>query len=218
MFPMHAAWRIENGERHWLVEEFVLRYAPSLATLASTDSVRPEREKSTLVVANPSGGLAFSALETAWLRQCFPKAKVIWGDKASKQTVLAALNGCAHAHFATHAEFNVDDPFESRIRLIGEEALTLTELLPLLSDSAPSFVALSACETAVARVTSTPDEAIGFPAALLAHGVRTVLATLWSVDDAATALLIGEFYRQHALTARRTQPKHCVLHRTGCAP
>jgi len=30
---------------------------------------------------------------------------------------------------------------------------------------------------------------------LLGQGVRTVLATLWPVDDLASALLVGQFYR-----------------------
>lgn len=153
---------------------------------------------SAFIVANPTKNLPFSAIETARVRQSFRKAKVIRGDQASKQEVLEGLEGCAHAHFAAHARFDLDDPFKSSIRLAGEETLTLTEWLPRLREHCPSFVVLSACDTAVARVTSTPDESVGFPAALLAHGVRTVLATLWSVDDDATALLMGEFYREYA--------------------
>jgi CHAT domain-containing protein len=69
---------------------------------------------------------------------------------------------------------------------------------PHLEEQLPEFIVLSACETAVARVTSVADEFLGFPAALLAHGVRTVLAAQWLVDDAAGAFLIGKFYREYA--------------------
>ena len=57
------------------------------------------------------------------------------------------------------------------------------------------MVVLSACQTAMAQLTTRADEALGFPSMLLTHGVRTVVATLWPVDDLASALLIGRFYR-----------------------
>ncbi len=45
---------------------------------------------------------------------------------------------------------------------------------------------------------------IGFPSALLEHGVATVIASLWPVDDLATALLLGRFYRELRAPTGRT--------------
>jgi CHAT domain-containing protein len=43
----------------------------------------------------------------------------------------------------------------------------------------------------------TIDEMLGFPAAFLENGTRTVLASLWPVEDSATAILTGHFYREY---------------------
>jgi len=197
LFPMHAAWQMENGRKFWLLERYALRYAPSLKILAR--SARKARRPGPMsIIANPTNDLAFTALETAWVVEVNPDARVLARDEATKEKVLDELRSCSHVLFAAHANFNMDNPFASSISLADGERLTLQEIAPHLEQQRPDFIVLSACETAVARVTSVADEFLGLPAALLAHGVRTVLATQWPVDDAATSFLIGKFYREYA--------------------
>lgn len=54
------------------------------------------------------------------------------------------------------------------------------------------FVVLSACQTAKGDVLD--DGAAGLVRGLKSAGVKTVLATLWSVDDTSTILFMKEFY------------------------
>lgn len=61
----------------------------------------------------------------------------------------------------------------------------------------PRLVALSACETGLYDITTSPDEFIGLPATFTALGAAGVLGTLWPVSDAASALLIAKFYELH---------------------
>jgi CHAT domain-containing protein len=56
---------------------------------------------------------------------------------------------------------------------------------------------LSACQTGLVDIARIPDEAVGLPAGLLQAGVPTVVGTLWPVEDIATSLLVGRFYREH---------------------
>jgi tetratricopeptide (TPR) repeat protein len=197
IFPVHAGWQMENGRKRWLLERYALRYAPSLRILARSARKAPRRG-SMSIIANPTLDLAFTGLETEWVRQVNPDARVLAGAEATKDKVLEELRSCTRLHFAAHASFNMDDPLASHIKLAAGEHLTLREMEPHLEEQLPEFIVLSACETAVARVTSVADEFLGFPAALLAHGVRTVLAAQWLVDDAAGAFLIGKFYREYA--------------------
>lgn len=62
--------------------------------------------------------------------------------------------------------------------------------LPKLSD-----VFLSCCETGLG-VTSITDDILTLSTGFLCAGARSVVSTLWSVDDLATALL-SIFYYQH---------------------
>ena len=52
---------------------------------------------------------------------------------------------------------------------------------------------LSACETGLAG-TENADEAISLPTGLLQAGVAGVIASLWSVDEFSTMLLLVKFY------------------------
>jgi CHAT domain-containing protein len=58
-------------------------------------------------------------------------------------------------------------------------------------------VALSACETGLYDIRSNPEEFVGLPATFLQLGAAGVVATLWQVDDLATALLMAKFYDLH---------------------
>ena len=59
--------------------------------------------------------------------------------------------------------------------------------------NACELAVLSACETRLGR-WSRGDEIVGLERAFLRAGVPTVVASLWKVDDAATSLLMEEFY------------------------
>jgi len=201
VFPMHAAWKEENGQRRWLVQDYAVRYAPSVHALMLVASKAPAAAPSVLI-GNPDGDLRFSDLECAWVERILGKdgVRAFHGAAATKDATLAALPGCRIAHLSTHASFDFTDPFSSYIAVANQQRVTLRELLPLLANQAPGFVALSSCESAMARVTSTPDEFLGFPAAFLEHGTRTVLATLWPVDDVGASVVVQRFYRERAQT------------------
>jgi CHAT domain-containing protein len=55
-------------------------------------------------------------------------------------------------------------------------------------------VTLSACETGLGRAAG--GDLVGLCRGFLAAGARTLVVSLWRVDDAATAELMAAFYRQ----------------------
>ncbi|NTV05444.1 MAG: CHAT domain-containing protein [Chlorobiaceae bacterium] len=207
LFPMHAAWAADsNGGRRWLLDDWTVRYAPSVRALIPKEKEHVTVSGNALLVSNPGGDLEFSELECFWVEQALSGriVKVLHGIKAFPEAVLEAVRDAETVHFSTHAVFDLNRPLHSALLLAGGEKLTLECLLPVLALKAPRLVSLSACETGMARVSSTPDEFLGFPAAFLHAGSRTVLATLWPVDDAATAVLSGRFYRE--LAEKRLTP------------
>ena len=198
ILPMHAAWRSDAADRRWLVEDYAVRYASSVRALLQ-GARQAGATAQPLLVSDPNRDLQFSSMELAWARRSLPGGDqtVLAGEAATAEAVLAGLPRASLAHFSTHAAFSLTDPFQSSLLLAGGERLTLDRLLPLLREAPPAAVVLSACETAMARVTGTVDEMLGFPGAFLENGTRTVLASLWPVEDSATAVLTGRFYREH---------------------
>ena len=100
-------------------------------------------------------------------------------------------------HIATHGEFHAEasDSFlltyDSKIEL-GRLGVLVERTR--FSDEPIELLTLSACETAV----GDDRAALGLAGIAVRAGARSALATLWTVNDAAAADLIGEFYRQLA--------------------
>lgn len=110
--------------------------------------------------------------------------------------IVRRLSEASVIHLACHGDLRSDEPLASSLLLGGR--MMLSDLLE--RDLRPgTTVVLSACE--LGSITGElPDEQLGFPAALLAMGARSVIGALWPVpDEDATVSLMAETHR--ALTA-----------------
>jgi CHAT domain-containing protein len=116
-------------------------------------------------------------------------------------------------HIATHGKFstNADDSF----LLTFDGKLTMSTLDRLIGlfrfrQDPLELLTLSACQTAV----GDDRAALGLAGVAIKAGARSALATLWFINDEASAALIGEFYRQlrdpavsKAIALQRAQQK-----------
>lgn len=98
-------------------------------------------------------------------------------------------------HLATHGEFNANA--QQSFLLTYEDKLTMDRLTQLIRlsqfrEQAIELLTLSACQTA-----KSDDEqaALGLAGVAIKAGARSALASLWAVDDAATAQLLPAFYQ-----------------------
>jgi CHAT domain-containing protein/Tfp pilus assembly protein PilF len=99
-------------------------------------------------------------------------------------------------HIAAHAELNTTSPLFSRIRLASDRddsgALEVREIYGM-DLARTNLVVLSACETQLGA-QSKGDDIVGLNRAFLYAGASSVIASLWTVDDAATSVLMKAFY------------------------
>ncbi|MGL5080718.1 MAG: CHAT domain-containing protein [Microcoleaceae cyanobacterium] len=103
-----------------------------------------------------------------------------------------ASNAFGIVHLATHAEFKPGSPNNSYIQL-WETQLSLNQMDDInWSDLPAELLVLSACKTAIGDETVE----LGFAGLALQAGVKSALASLWSVSDAGTLALMNEFYQQ----------------------
>ena len=110
----------------------------------------------------------------------------------------------AFLHLATHATFRQDNPSYSAFELV-DGWVTVNDLYGL--DHFPPLVTLSACETGRAAI-EVGDELMGLCRGFFSAGVHALVVSLWTVDDLATAELMGNFYRR----LRDGQPVGAALH------
>ena len=98
----------------------------------------------------------------------------------------------AIVHIASHSLFNPGSPENSFIQF-SDRKLTLEQLADLKLDQPQvDLLVLSACQTAIGN----QDAEFGFAGLAMQAGVKSALASLWSIDDAGTVVLMSEFYQQ----------------------
>ena len=203
---------------HFLVEDFVVSYAPSATALAqlAPSSARSAVTADLLVVADPSVRGAASFRETmvggerfdiaplphaesearAIARFGGPGTVVYTGADASEARVRSApLERFGVVHFATHGLLSHRNPSRSALLLAAEGPsqglLTAREIYRLKLPA--DLVVLSACETARGRILAG-EGVQGLTQAFFHAGARSVVASLWDVNDRRTERLMLAFY------------------------
>ena len=81
----------------------------------------------------------------------------------------------------------------------AEDGILLAEEIAAMDLSGTDLVVLSACETGLGEITS--EGVFGLQRAFKKAGVRTLIMSLWRVDDAATSLMMRTFY-EHLLAGK----------------
>jgi CHAT domain-containing protein len=122
--------------------------------------------------------------------------------KANRETATSPeLSKYRIVHFATHGVLDLEHPELSGIALsmVDEKGqprdgyLRLHEIYNL--NLPAELVVLSACQTGVGKQIKG-EGLIALTRGFMYAGAKSVVASLWKVDDAATASLMTEFYRQ----------------------
>jgi tetratricopeptide (TPR) repeat protein len=196
LLPLHACWWDEDGRRRYLMDEFVIRYAPSLTLFQILWARERGRRELLLAVANPTGDLPFAEYECEQIEACWggARAQVLWREQGTRHAVLENAASAHLLHFACHGVYDLANPLESPLLLANGETLTLGAMLELLNLPHAQLVVLSACETALVNPAELADEHFGLALGPLYAGAPTVWGTLWAVGDVATGLLMGKAY------------------------
>jgi CHAT domain-containing protein len=98
-------------------------------------------------------------------------------------------------HIASHGQFGQD--IKKTFILTYDDKLSMDALqrdigMTRYRDNPVELLTLSACQTAA----GDDRAALGLAGVALKAGARSALATLWSVNDKAAALLVTDFYRE----------------------
>ncbi|MGH7560710.1 MAG: CHAT domain-containing protein, partial [Gemmatimonadales bacterium] len=187
-------------------ERYQLSVTPSAsAWLTLGDRPAAGNPSGVLAVAPRADALPASRQEVAAIgRLVAGDVQVRVGRSASEELFRREARGRRIVHLATYGVLNKQNPLFSFIELAGGDGhdgrLEVHEVFGL--ELTADLVVLSACQTGLGSgaLADVPagDDWVGLTRAFLHAGARQVIATLWAVDDWATAALMERFYRSLA--------------------
>ncbi|MGA9993891.1 MAG: CHAT domain-containing protein [Pyrinomonadaceae bacterium] len=126
---------------------------------------------------------------------------VVVGFAATKERIESTeLKAYRILHFATHSLLNSETPELSGVvlSLVDEHGNSRAGFLRLHDiyhmNLSADLVVLSACRTGLGRNVQG-EGVVGLTSGFMYAGAKSVIASLWKVDDDATAELMSHFYR-----------------------
>ena len=205
----YAAFR--DSDSKYLYESFRIRLIPSLTSLKMTADCHEEYHctSGALLLGDPWVGglinsrgqrlleqLEMSKQEVEMIGEIL-KVPPLTGEDATKAEVLKRLGSVALVHIATHCRMETGemaltpDP-KTTPALFTKEDYLLTMADVVSVQLRAKLVVLSCCHGG--REEIKEEGVAGIAQAFIAAGARSVLVSLWAIDDEATLEFMRRFY------------------------
>lgn len=192
LIPFHAL-ELDDGP---LICRNPVSYAPSASVLASVvQRERNDRNADAIVVGDTVGDLPYANDEAKLVSELLG-IKPLDGSKTTRAALLeriSASDGLRILHLACHGYFDHQDAWSSGIVMADGDSAVLNARDFLERKIGADLIALSACDSGISD-QRPGDELVGLTRALLVAGARTVIASLWKVNDLSTSILMRKFY------------------------
>ena len=195
----------------YLCETFRIRLLPSISTLRLIQNCPADWHSKTgaLLVGDPwvqevvyegmtPEQLEWAEKEVQMIGEILQTEPLI-GKQATKGEVLKRISSVALVHIAAHGRMETGQialaPNTTRLSPIPDEEDYLLTMKDVLNAQIRArLVVLSCCHSAWGEVKS--EGVVGIARAFLAAGARSVLVSLWAIDDEATMEFMKLFYGQ----------------------
>lgn len=175
-----------------LVDRFTMSVAPSAGVLARCRERRRRPNRNSVVMAVPDPRVPRILEEAHLVAQTIPDAKLLLDEAASLEAFDRYGPDCRILHLAAHGIFRRDNPMFSALQL-ADTRLSMLDLNRMRLNV--ELLTLSACSTGL-TVAVGGDELLGLMRGFLQAGARSLLVTLWEIDDTSTKEFMRRFYRE----------------------
>ena len=189
----------DRGRKSFLIERYAVATTPGLKL---TDPGELTRDGAQVLIGGLSKGVqGFSPLpfvpdELRGIERIFP-GTTLENENFLAQSLERELTNQPYTivHIASHAQFDSDP--DKTFLLTYDRKIDLDEVQKLVGlgefrTQPVELLTLSACETAA----GDEKAALGLAGVAVKSGARSVLATLWAVNDEAASLVVIKFYEQ----------------------
>ncbi len=194
----------DRNQKKYLIEKYAIATTPSLPLTAPEKlNTKTSRalitgvDKETTINGQKYPALSYVDKEIKSVEKIFPNTEKLINQNFTLDNLRQKLNKTVYPiiHIATHAQFGII-PEDTFLVAGNNQKLTISELEKVLrkfngSVNSTELLSLTACQTAVGDERAT----LGLAGIALQVGVRSVLASLWSVPDESTSILVEEFYQ-----------------------
>ena len=195
----------------YLCETFKIRLLPSLSSLRLIQNCPADWHSKTgaLLVGDPwvqevvygkkpLEQLEWAEKELQMIGEILQTEPLV-GKQATKDEVLTRISSVALVHIAAHGNMETGEialtPNTTRsFPIPDKEDYLLTMKDVLKAQIRARLVVLSCCHSARGEIKS--EGVVGIARAFLGAGARSVLVSLWAIDDEATMEFMKIFYRQ----------------------
>ena len=217
-----AALRDENNQT--LAEKHRIRVLPSLTIMKAIFDcpANYHNQKGAVIVGDPDvGSVLIKATKKpkliTRLAHAYKEAEEIarmvgvnplLGEEATKARFLEKLRTAALVHIAAHGNSGTGEiafapPPQKRKPELDEEDVFLTMAEVQKAKVRAKLVVLSCCHSAEGTIRA--EGVIGMARAFLGAGARSVLGTLWAIDDNATLEFMRNFYQHLKLGEKASE-------------
>ncbi|WP_445637293.1 hypothetical protein NSTC745_02378 [Nostoc sp. DSM 114161] len=186
------------GNNQYLGDRFLIRYIPSCQILEFCQ--KPGEVNTYLsygIVENATDDLPWASFEGEEIAKIFniPESQRLRGSsQATCSNYLQLAKQVQVLHCCHHAQFRLDRPLESVLKL-GDGNITLGQLMtPSWRLSQLCDVFLACCETGLGVPELLTGDIFTISTGFLCAGAKSVVSSLWSVNDLATSLFSIFYY------------------------
>jgi CHAT domain-containing protein/tetratricopeptide (TPR) repeat protein len=192
----------ESGQS--LIEQFELMRAPSASVFAQTKEATLTPLRNVVAVGDPAfdrnaypsfPSLPAARAEAVAIGRLYPQSRTLIGRHATLQNLATSVQTADVVHIAAHTVTNVEERESPKLLLAPSHqhagACSVEEAadLPLRKGS---IVVVPGCKTGSSREPGTLRD---FAGSFLAAGARSVVATLWDVEDDPSRTFALFFHR-----------------------
>lgn len=191
----------------WLIERMAIVLTPVAVAFDAMD-LAPWRIATTSVVADPAFDsrrfgtlerLAAARRDAHTIDAMLSNVSILAETTATRPNVVRAITSADLVHIAVHAVADRTDASRSFMVLApspSDAGVLHAAEIARLDMTQARMVVLAGCQTAAAGGGRGSIRSLAL--AFLAGGARSVMGTLWSVDDAATSTLTRDTYMRIA--------------------
>jgi len=190
--PFETLFNVKNN--HFLIEDTQVSYAYSISHLKALNNIKNENKKELLAFIPVNFNdktlysLPLSEIELQKISSHYPSHSFT-KENATKQAFLEHAKNHSIIHLSTHAEMGTNgNPWIAFI----DKKMTLNDIYATKLNS--DMVVLSACQTALGDIKKG-EGVISLARGFFNAGAKSVVSSLWNVNDKANAKLMSDFYK-----------------------